>query len=68
MYQQTQLEGYSIVYWKDLSRPFLEIDAPYKLSEEPDKYVFLLSKRGSNTPYKRVIVPMDAISYIETVF
>lgn len=72
MYQANQHSGFSIVYWADLSRPFLEIETPYRITEDPDTITFLcfdsVSAMSDNEPCKRFIIPLKAISYIETTF
>ena len=72
MYLSKQETGFSIVYWADLSRPFLEIEAPYQISEDPDSITFLcfdsVGAMDDHDPTKRYIIPLNSISYIETNF
>jgi len=73
MYEANQAVGYSLIFWKDQDRPFLEVEAPYRITEDPDTFTFLCfdsdsDLKESDNATRRYIIPRDGISYIETNF
>ena len=79
----SQTEGHSLVYWNDRDRPTLEIETPYSTTVDPKTIVFLCFDSAEDLAEeledlediervskasKRFIIPLDAVSYIETNF